>query len=78
LLQATVITKPQWKTPKESKICENLCNLWETNINPELLLKRGYSITLKDGKSIRSASQLKSGDIIETRLAEGSVKAKVE
>ena len=46
--------------------------------DPELLLKRGYSITLKDGKSIRSASQLKSGDIIETRLAEGSVKAKVE
>lgn len=46
--------------------------------DPELLLKRGYSITLKDGKSIRSASQLKSGDIIETRFAEGSVKAKVE
>ena len=45
--------------------------------DPELLLKRGYSITLKDGKSIRSASQLKSGDIIETRFAEGSVKAKV-
>ena len=46
--------------------------------DPELLLKRGYSITLKDGKSIRSASELKSGDIIETRFAEGSVKAKVE
>ena len=46
--------------------------------DPELLLKRGYSITLKDGKSIHSASQLKSGDIIETRFAEGSVKAKVE
>ena len=45
--------------------------------DPELLLKRGYSITLKDGKSIRSASQLKSGDIIETRLAEGSVKSEV-
>ena len=45
--------------------------------DPELLLKRGYSITLKDGKSIRSASQLKSGDIIETRLADGSVKSEV-
>ena len=22
------------KTPKELKICENLWNLWETNINP--------------------------------------------
>ena len=45
--------------------------------DPALLLKRGYSITLKDGKSVRSASQLKSGDIIETKFAEGSVKAKV-
>ena len=46
--------------------------------DPELLLKRGYSITLKDGKSIRSASQLKAGDIIETRFAEGNVKSEVK
>ena len=46
--------------------------------DPELLLKRGYSITLKDGKSIRSASQLKAGDIIETRFAEGHVKSEVK
>ena len=46
--------------------------------DPDLLLKRGYSITLKDGKSIRSASQLKAGDIIETRFAEGNVKSEVK
>ena len=46
--------------------------------DPELLLKRGYSITLKDGKSIRSASLLTSGDVIVTRFAEGTVKSKVE
>ena len=46
--------------------------------DPDLLLKRGYSITLKDGKSIRSASQLKAGDIIETRFAEGNVKSEVQ
>ncbi len=46
--------------------------------DPELLLKRGYSITLKDGKSIRSASQLKAGDIIETRFAEGNIKSEVK
>lgn len=46
--------------------------------DPELLLKRGYSITLKNGKSIRSASLLTSGDIIVTRFAEGTVKSKVE
>ena len=46
--------------------------------NPELLLKRGYSITLKNGKSIRSASLLTFGDVIVTRFAEGTVKSKVE
>ena len=46
--------------------------------DPDLLLKRGYSITLKDGKSIRSASQLKAGDIIETRFAEGNIKSEVK
>ena len=46
--------------------------------DPELLLKRGYSITLKDGKSVRDASGLKKGDRLETRFAEGSVKSVVE
>ncbi len=45
--------------------------------DPELLLRRGYSITLKDGKSVRTASQLKPGDVIETRLAEGSIHSEV-
>ncbi len=46
--------------------------------DPELLLKRGYSITLKDGKSVRRAADLKKGDVIETRFAEGMVKSTVE
>ena len=28
-LQATVITKPQWKNSEGVEICENLCYLWE-------------------------------------------------
>ena len=46
--------------------------------DPERLLSRGYSITLKDGKSIKDASQLKAGDEIETRFAKGVVKAVVK
>ena len=45
--------------------------------DPERLLSRGYSITLKDGKSIKDASQLKAGDEIETRFAKGVAKAVV-
>lgn len=43
------------------------------NLDPTLLLKRGYSITLKDGKTIRQADTLQEGDLIETRLAVGSI-----
>ncbi len=45
--------------------------------DPELLLKRGYSITLMDGKSVRDAASLKTGDIIETRFAKGTTKSVV-
>ena len=48
------------------------------SLDPNLLLRRGYSITLKDGRAVRSADDLQPGDIIETRLAEGSVRSKVE
>lgn len=48
-----------------------------TALDPGLLLKRGYSITLIDGRAVRSADQLRVGDIIETRLGTGCVKSKV-
>lgn len=40
--------------------------------SPELLLKKGYSITLKNGKAVTDASQLHPGDEVETRIAKGS------
>lgn len=45
--------------------------------NPERILARGYSVTLKDGRAVRNASDLKKGDIIETRLAGGSVESEI-
>ena len=47
------------------------------NLDPALLLKRGYSITLKDGKAVRDASTLNPGDTIETRLANGTLRSVV-
>ena len=44
-------------------------------LNPERLLQRGYSITLHNGRIVRSASQLKNGDEITTRLKEGTIKS---
>ena len=47
------------------------------SLDPTLLLKRGYSMTMKDGKIIRDASTLRPGDEIETRLANGTVRSTV-
>ena len=40
--------------------------------SPELLLKKGYSITLKNGKAVTDVSELKPGDEVVTRVATGS------
>lgn len=48
------------------------------SLDPTLLLSRGYSITLKDGKTVRDAQQLQTGDDIETRLANGTIHSTVK
>ncbi|WP_321518359.1 exodeoxyribonuclease VII large subunit [uncultured Bacteroides sp.] len=68
-------------------IARNLTNrkhrlmLLEQRVNdasPERLLKRGYSLTFKDGKAVTDSAQLKPGDIITTRLAKGEVISEVK
>lgn len=46
-------------------------------VDPAILLRRGYSITLHDGRAVYSPGQLSDGDVIETRLAEGNVRSVV-
>ncbi len=45
------------------------------SLDPQLLLKRGYSITLHNGKAVRDPRQLHQGDEIETRLEKGTLKS---
>lgn len=46
-------------------------------LNPENILKKGYSLTIKDGKIITDASELKDGDTITTKLNIGIINSKV-
>ena len=46
-------------------------------LDPALLLKRGYSITTHNGIVVRDASQLKPGDVLETRVEKGIVQSEV-
>ena len=41
--------------------------------DPQLLLSRGYSITLHNGRAVRDPRQLKPGDEIETRVEKGTI-----
>jgi exodeoxyribonuclease VII large subunit len=41
--------------------------------SPDYILAKGYSITLKNGKAVKSYKELQEGDTIETALAEGKV-----
>lgn len=40
-------------------------------LSPDNVLRRGYSITLKDGKAVTNAADLRPGDRIVTKLHEG-------
>ena len=40
--------------------------------NPERIYQRGYSLLTKNGKVVRSVSDLQPGDIVTTHLADGS------
>ena len=46
--------------------------------DPQLLLKRGYSITLMNGRAIRDPKELKVGDEIETRVEKGTIRSAVK
>lgn len=45
--------------------------------SPERILARGYSITLKNGKAVTKATELEKGDVLTTRLSDGSIESKV-
>ena len=47
-------------------------------VDPQNILKRGYSLTMLNGKIVKSVNQLKEGDRLETRLSDGNVDSKVE
>jgi len=47
-------------------------------LSPEQTLKRGFSITLKNGKVIQSIDEVKTGDTIQTILKDGRLDSKIE
>jgi exodeoxyribonuclease VII large subunit len=60
---------------------KHLFSVHESNLNekeaffklssPQYILAKGYSITSKNGKSVKSTQELHDGDTVETTLADG-------
>lgn len=47
-------------------------------ISPQNILKKGYTLTLKDGKLLKNQDVLKQGDTITTKFATGEIKSVVK
>ena len=46
-------------------------------LDPENVVKRGFTLTLKDGKIVKSVKQVETGDELETRFADGTTKSRI-
>jgi exodeoxyribonuclease VII large subunit len=47
------------------------------DMDPDRILERGYSITLRAGKALKDISGVKAGDMLETRITRGSISSRV-
>lgn len=47
-------------------------------VDPQNILKRGYSLTTVNGKIVKSVTQIQTGDRLETKLSDGTVESTVE
>ena len=66
----------RWLT-NQKHLLESL-SLKLQGFDPQLLLSRGYSITLHNGRAVRDPKQLKPGDEIETRVEHGTIVSTVK
>lgn len=60
---------------------DRLLELAETKIryvDPENVLKRGYSITRLNGHAVKDATMVKEGDVLETVVAQGKIRSEVK
>jgi len=48
------------------------------SLDPKRMLKRGFSVTLKNGHVVRNASQLKQGDVITTIYEKGKTESTIK
>ena len=66
-----------YKLEKEQNKLSNIDTIIDL-VSPQNILKKGYSITLLNGKAVRDASEIKKGDKIMSVFEQGSVESIVK
>lgn len=74
-----VITRQLKKTinqsieKKDEKL--NIYSKFTELVSPQNILKKGYTLTMADGKLVKSATQIKPGSELTTQFADGEIKS---
>lgn len=80
LLFATYSDKLKYGTKVKMQNEQHRLKLLEMSIeanDPEKLLLRGYTITLLNGKVVKSVKDVKTGDVVETKVQDGTLHSMV-
>lgn len=76
----SLLTSLKNKTLNYTNLMNSKLNVLEVSLNilnPDNVLKRGYTITSHNGKIIKSKADLMEGDVIDTRFSDGTASSKV-
>lgn len=76
-MESMLKIKSEYRLQKEREQL-NLMEKYINVLNPQSILNKGYSITYLNGKVLKSEKDIKKGDYLITKLAEGEVKSIVE
>lgn len=77
LLQNKIIVATERRKQKELRFLE-LTEQFIKMVSPEYILKKGYNITMVNGRIIKSAKEVSTGETLTVFWSDGSVNAKVE
>ncbi len=84
LRQENVLSTIVFRLDKSAKnaisSAKNALSLIEKSLelsDPKTLLNRGYTLTTKNGKIVKSVTELKAGETVETHFADGIIKSKI-
>ena len=76
MLQSRLPVSVERRMTAQKHLLEQL-HLKLQGFDPQILLSRGYSITLKNGRAVRNTADLQPGDEIETKVEHGIIRSTV-